>query len=194
MAQPLYGMTHGPPFVLFACVCCVCCVCCLVCCLLVVCLLSPSPRVPCCWSCIAAMARCGRLVRPRVHPLHVLCTCLVQAGFVVVLCLCLCVRVRVCLCVCVCVLPQYPRMCGRVLSGRCCALWCADGACRASSFPYGTRVHCPVHVRRVFVFALSVYLQFRRRTVGECRSYCRCFVGEDIVSARVQLSCVSIRF
>jgi len=83
------------------------------------------------------------------------------------------VRVCVCLCVCVCVLPQYPRMCGRVLSGRCCALWCADGACRASSFPYGTRVHCPVHVRRVFVFALSVYLQFRRRTVGECRSYCR---------------------
>jgi len=93
-------MTHGPPFVLFACVCCVCCVCCLVCCLLVVCLLSPSPRVPCCWSCIAAMARCGRLVRPRVHPLHVLCTCLVQAGFVVVVRVCVCVRVFVRVFVC----------------------------------------------------------------------------------------------
>jgi len=104
------------------------------------------------------------------------------------------VRVCVCLCVCVCVLPQYPRMCGRVLSGRCCALWCADGACRASSFPYGTRVHCPVHVdARVCAFALSVsysHLQFRRRTsVSAART-----VGEYVVCARVQLSCVLIRF
>jgi len=29
---------------------------------------------------------------------------------------------------------------------------------------------------------------------GECRSYCRCFVGEGVVSVRVQLSYVSIRF
>jgi len=157
-----------------------------------VCLLLPSPRAPCCWSCIAAMACCGRLVRPRGHPLHVLCTCLVQAGFVVVVRVCVCVRVCLCVFVFVCYLSTL--VCGRVLFGRCCALWCADGACRASSFPYGTRVHCPVHVRRVFVFAPSAYLQFRRRTVGECRSYCRCFVGEDVVSARVQLSCVMIRF
>jgi len=79
------------------------------CCLLVVCLLSPSPRVPCCWPCIAAMVRCGRLVRPRVHPLNELHTCLVQAGS----CrcrACACVCVFVCLCLCVCVLPQYPRV------------------------------------------------------------------------------------
>ena len=109
---------------------------------------------------------------------------------------CVCVCVCLCLCVCVFVFVCYlsTLLCGRVLFGRCCALCCADGACRASSFPYGTRVHCPVHVRRVFVFALPVYLQFRRRTVGECRSYCRCFVGEDAVSVRVQLSCVMIRF
>merc|ERR1712070_1144348 len=99
MAQPLYGMTHGPPFVLFACVYCVCCVCCVcllfaVCCLF--CLLSPSPRVPCCWSCIAAMVRCGRLVRPRVHPLNELHTCLVQAGSC-------CCRACACVCLCVCV-------------------------------------------------------------------------------------------
>jgi len=80
------------------------------CCLLfVACLLSPSPRVPCCWSCIAAMARCGRLVRPRVHPLNELHTCLVQAGSCCCrACACVCVFVCVCLCVCVCVLPQYP--------------------------------------------------------------------------------------
>merc|ERR1712100_597561 len=114
------------------------------------------------------MARCGRLVRPRVHPLNELHTCLVQAGSCCCrACACVCVFVCVCLCVCVCVLPQYPRVWAGVF-GRCCALWCADGACRASSFPYGTRVHCPVHVdARVCAFALSVSysrLQFRRRT------------------------------
>merc|ERR550537_2107094 len=84
--------------------CCLFVVCC-VCLLCFICLLSPSPRVPCCRSCIAAMARCGRLVRPRVHPLNELHTCLVQAGA----CCCrACACVCLCVCVCVCVLPQYP--------------------------------------------------------------------------------------
>jgi len=143
MAHRLYCLHVFAVFAEFAVLvvfaCCLLVVCLLVVCLLVVCLLSPSPRVPWCWSCIAAMARCGRLVRPCVHPLNELHTCLVQVGS------CCC---RACACVCVFVFVCYLRtlLCGRVLFGRCCALWCADGACRASSFPYGTRVHCPVHV------------------------------------------------
>merc|ERR1712216_786473 len=81
-------LTHGPTFVRndswpTVCIVCMCLLCllCLLSCLLVACLLSASPRVPCFLSCIAVMARCGRLVRPRVHPLNVLHTCLVQAGF-----------------------------------------------------------------------------------------------------------------
>lgn len=61
-----------------------------------------------------------------------------------------CRRACVCVCVCLCVFVFVcylsALLYGRVLFGRCCASWCADGACRASSFPYGTRVHCPVHV------------------------------------------------
>jgi len=112
-------LTHGPTClrndswptvcIVCMCVCCVCCVCLflLLCLLFLFCLLPPSPRVPCCWSCIAAMARCGRLVRPRVHPLNVLHTCLVQAGSCCCRA-CACVCVCLCLCVRVCVLPQHP--------------------------------------------------------------------------------------
>jgi len=153
-------------------------------------------------SCIPVLYRRGLVVVVRVHVCVCLCVCVCVCvcvllafcwrfvgvllafcrRFAGVFCMCVCVCVCLCVFVFVFVFVFYlsTLMCGRVLFGLCCALWCADGAYRASSFPYGTRVHCPVHVdARICAFALSVsysHLQFRRRTVGECRSYCRCCV------------------
>jgi len=196
-------LTHGPTFVRNDSWPTVCIVCCLLCLFAVFAVFA----VFVCVCCRHRRARCvAGLVSRRwravvVWYVHVVtpCMCCVPVLYrrgLLLSCVCVCVCVCLCVFVFVFVFVFYlsTLLYGRVLFGLCCALWCADGACRASSFPYGTRVHCPVHVdARVCAFALSVsysHLQFRRRTsVSAART-----VGEYVVCARVQLSCVLIRF